>query len=341
MSRAVSPPSIVSLEVHPTHLTRYIGGGVIFPASFDTALREREGRDMSKKLLMAIAMLVSSITGRAETLQPEGWWWGSGMGYDLTGSELAYAVKYVDGKHLQPQTPHDNINHAYVIGCNDVEVETIPRIVQYRWSRWDGTNCVGQVLKQYIVTNIVPFAFSHSPRLSHITIADTFEVIGSSAFADCKALTGVTIPNSVTRIGNSAFSGCTSLQSIVIPDSVTSIGSSAFSGCTSLKNVTLPKGMKSLKDSVFYGCNGLQDLTFLRDVTHIGNSTFSSCAGLKNVSIPEGVTYIGTNAFSSCKNLTRVVIPSTVTYIGTGNYNNGSYVSGTTARSTGVAVCWM
>ena len=54
--------------------------------------------------------------------------------------------------------------------------------------------------------------------------------------------THITIPESVNSIGNSAFSYCKSLTSIQLPESVTSIGNSAFDGCTSLISIYIPKG---------------------------------------------------------------------------------------------------
>jgi hypothetical protein len=50
-------------------------------------------------------------------------------------------------------------------------------------------------------------------------------------------LTSITIGNSVESIGESAFSGCTSLTSITIPDSVKSIEAKAFDLCFSLTDI--------------------------------------------------------------------------------------------------------
>ena len=51
------------------------------------------------------------------------------------------------------------------------------------------------------------------------------------------SLGSITIGDSVQTIGSSAFSGCSGLTEITIPDSVTSIGGFAFSGCSALKDV--------------------------------------------------------------------------------------------------------
>ena len=70
-----------------------------------------------------------------------------------------------------------------------------------------------------------------------VTIPNSVESIGYSAFHHCSGLTSVTIPNSVTSIGSGAFWGCTGLTSVTIGNSVTSIGEDAFAYCPKLLSV--------------------------------------------------------------------------------------------------------
>ena len=56
--------------------------------------------------------------------------------------------------------------------------------------------------------------------------------IGEFAFSDCNKFDSLTIPNSVQTIGRSAFSGCTGFTgTLTIPNSVQTIKKEAFYGC--------------------------------------------------------------------------------------------------------------
>lgn len=116
-----------------------------------------------------------------------------------------------------------------------------------------------------------------------ITISNTIEIIGNSAFRGCKTLKHITIPKSVTKIGWGAFAGCTSLQSIVIPDSVTEIGSSAFKGCTTLKSIDIPNKVTAIGSNTFRGCAGLQSVEIHNSATKIDPSAFEGCTTLKSI----------------------------------------------------------
>ena len=67
--------------------------------------------------------------------------------------------------------------------------------------------------------------------------------IGTNAFSYCTHLTSVTIPDSINIIGSSAFYACR-LTSVTVPKSVTSIGDFAFGYCP-LTNVTIHTGVLS------------------------------------------------------------------------------------------------
>jgi hypothetical protein len=152
----------------------------------------------------------------------------------------------------------------------------------------------------------------------------TIKEIPGNAFYDsstnkgCATLTGITIPDSVESIGESAFDGCTSLTAITvdtnnasfssqngvlynkdkttltqypegktgaftIPNSVTSIGFSAFIGCTSLTGVTIPDSVTSIARAAFYNCTSLANVTIGNGVTSIGEWAFFNCTDLTSV----------------------------------------------------------
>ena len=176
-----------------------------------------------------------------------------------------------------------------------------------------------------------------------MTIGNSVESIGGSAFDYCSSLTSIsvdinnqyyssengnlfnkdkttiiqyaigktdtqyTIPDSVTSIGSHAFYECSSLESVTIGNSVTSIGYNAFYECSNLKSVVIPDSVESIGDGAFGGCSSLESVTIGNSVTSIGSYAFYECSSLESVTIGNSVESIGSNAFfSGCSSLTDV-----------------------------------
>ncbi len=176
------------------------------------------------------------------------------------------------------------------------------------------------------VTSIGRQAFYNHEEVSEITIPDSVESIGSSAFSSCTDIKTATMPalaisyipqNSLATvtitkgdIGNHAFSFCTGLKTVTIGDGVQSIGQQAFDRCTGLQTLTIGEGVQSIGSSAFSDCTGLTEITIPDSVTSIGNNAFSGCAGLQTVKIGEGVQSIGERAFEGCTGMTKVNVTS-------------------------------
>lgn len=139
----------------------------------------------------------------------------------------------------------------------------------------------------YNVTEIGVQSF-FSSSLTSVTIPDSVEIIGASAFSNNNNLTSATIGEGVTSIGTSAFFGA-DLSSIIIPNNVVSIGNQAFD------------------------LNNLTSVTFGTGLTTIGLKAFLN-NNLTNVVLPQSLTTIKGEAFKG-NNLTSVTIPENVTTI--------------------------
>lgn len=77
------------------------------------------------------------------------------------------------------------------------------------------------------VKYIGDYSFFNMKNIISLTIGDTVETIGYSAFAGCN-ITSFTIPASVTEINDRAFVNNKNMTSATIPPTVTYIGAKAF-----------------------------------------------------------------------------------------------------------------
>lgn len=100
-----------------------------------------------------------------------------------------------------------------------------------------------------------------SNSIGNIVISNSLTEIPDFAFNNCN-IKEVTIGNSVQTVGYSAFYGCAMLESVVVPESVTKITSYAFYRCSMLKTVYY-KG----------GAEGWANITIGKNGNDISNAT--------------------------------------------------------------------
>ena len=149
-------------------------------------------------------------------------------------------------------------------------------------------------------TDTIPeYAFSGHSDLKTITFPGSLKEIGQWAFRDT-SLSSVTIPDTVQKIGSTAFAKCTSLSKVNIPKSVTEMNGDIFNGCTNLKTAG-PVGSGS--NIEFGWTDEIPDAAFLGDDK------------LTKITIPEGITKIGWWAFNQCDSLNKIIIPGSVSEV--------------------------
>ena len=122
----------------------------------------------------------------------------------------------------------------------------------------------------YNITEIGVQSF-FSSSLTSVTIPDSVEIIGASAFSNNNNLTSATIGEGVTSIGTSAFFGA-DLSSIIIPNNVVSIGQQAFD------------------------LNSLTSVTFGTSLITVGLKAFSN-NNLTSIALPQSLITIKGEAF--------------------------------------------
>ena len=114
----------------------------------------------------------------------------------------------------------------------------------------------------------------------------------------------VTIPDTVEVVGESAFENNQKVQFVVIPKSVKRLDAYVFWGCNNLEEVVLGKGLTAVDEFSFAGCSGLQQITIPENVQSIESQAFAGCTNLKDIYIPATVTSIAEDAFLNCDHVT-------------------------------------
>lgn len=110
-----------------------------------------------------------------------------------------------------------------------------------------------------------------------VTIPDTVEVVGESAFENNQKVQLVVIPKSVKRLDAYVFWGCTNLEEVVLGKGLTAVDEYSFAGCTGLKQITIPENVQSIESQAFAGCTNLTDVYISPEVTSIAEDAFLNC----------------------------------------------------------------
>lgn len=293
-----------------------------------------------------------------------------GVLYNKDASVLIqYAVGNAQTSFAIPSTVTELRPYAFE-GCTALTAITIPNTVTVIGKyAFDGCSALEQAtvslnavkslpksnLKTLILTDgttIEDSQFAGYANLTSVTIPDTVNAIGASAFYNCVSLKTINIPNGVVTIEPSTFGGCVALQTLALPDSVTSIGASAFAGCVALETAPISASVVSVGANAFNGCAALTSVTIPLRLTSIGSQAFACCSSLTSITvvadhtayasvngdlydrdvttliqyaigktdatiaIPATVTTIAPYAVYQASALTGLVIPDTVTTVG-------------------------
>ena len=142
--------------------------------------------------------------------------------------------------------------------------------------------------------------------------ASDFRIEGSTLVKYRGTEKNVSVPDTVEVIGESAFENNTKIELVVLPNSVKRIEKYAFWGCSNLDTVVLGKGLSKVDDYAFAGCKGLEQMTIPSNVKSIGIQAFGDCVNLRNISIPPETISIHETAFDGCYKLTFHCEPGTV-----------------------------
>ena len=120
--------------------------------------------------------------------------------------------------------------------------------------------------------------------------------IGDNAFSGNGGIEAVSMPDSIEHIGASAFENCTALSEVRFSQNLRTIGNYAFCN-TGLYEISLPESLRELCEGAFYSNSGFEQIKIPYGVETIGDYAFGQCDMLEQVYIPVTVNHIGINGF--------------------------------------------
>ena len=169
-----------------------------------------------------------------------------------------------------------------------------------------------------------PWAEEGMPAVKKLVVNSGITYIGDSAFEGLDQLVSVSLPDTMEYIGWSAFSDCASLTSIVIPEGIDGLCDFTFARCTSLRSVKLPSTMRWIDGCIFSGCTSLQDIVLPEGLTDITWQMFKDCTSLRSITIPGSIMSVSNDAFSGCTALTSVIFGGSRTDWENMTFNTGN-----------------
>lgn len=137
-------------------------------------------------------------------------------------------------------------------------------------------------------------------------------------FVSMEDWSSISLPDTIENIGTSAFNSCTKLKTINIPKNLKTLGEFAFTNCSSIKKITCSssnKYFKVVKNSIYdkkvktlLFCPSAKTLSLPGTVTEVGKYACYYNKNLKSVVIPKDVKTIGEGAFGTCESLSKITI---------------------------------
>lgn len=188
-------------------------------------------------------------------------------------------------------------------------------------------------------------------------VPNTVKTIDANAFIACKNLEEITIADSVEKIGDSAFYG-SKLKTINLGGGITNISNKPFYGAWNLTNINvitendkyesengilfnkgktilikyppaiingevyeIPNTVVEIGPQSFYRSQ-IKNVIIPSSVKKIGSESFFQCYNLEEVNLPEGLERIEWRALYGCHKIKTIVVPSSVTFIVGEAFNN-------------------
>lgn len=199
-------------------------------------------------------------------------------------------------------------------------VDKAALLSKYDWTDTKNTELLGKYITTRSVTLpqklkiVAAKAFYGNTNMTwtNAALPTTIELIGESAFEECKCIKEVIVPSRTKEIGKRAFFGCCEykklddkMQGYVVYDvnkdsglreidmtqanSLTTIGDNAFA-LNTITNCTIPDKVTVLPQALFQDCYYLQKVTCSDNTQEVKEKVFSNCKSLVSITIPAQAT---------------------------------------------------
>lgn len=193
------------------------------------------------------------------------------------------------------------------------------------------TGCyITELIIENGVKSIMDGAFAGEMYLESVTLPDSIEFIGDSAFADT-AITSVSLPKNLQSFNGTIFNSQSFLSYHVSPENpyfksvngvvyskdmtelvAYPVGKYANGGANIFK---IPETVTKIGDYAFLNCKHTS-FSIPSTVKSIGMQAFAGNTDLSTIDILNGVESIYDGAFLACNSITSFHLPTSVNYIG-------------------------
>lgn len=198
------------------------------------------------------------------------------------------------------------------------------------WKTALGSRYINELVIEDGVKSIMEGAFYGEEKLESVTLPDSLEFIGDSAFADT-GIQSVVLPKNLQTFNGTIFNSQNFKQYSVSPENpyfkavdgvvyskdmkelvAFPIGRFADGGAN---NFVFPESVKKIGDYAFLNCKH-NTFTIPGSVKDIGKQAFAGNTELTDIDILNGVERIFDGVFLSCDKVSSYHLPSSVNYIG-------------------------
>ena len=171
-------------------------------------------------------------------------------------------------------------------------------------------------------------------KTGNVNVKDGTVVICSSA-AQAGSISSITLPDSLEEIGSSAFYGC-KIKTVNWSKGLKRIGMDAFSYSALSGNVTLPQGLLEIGIRAFEYTNitSLEIPGSVMEINYLG-----TCNSLQKVILNEGTQIIG-HSFEYCRGINTIILPKSLTTIEPFAFKGSSSSTKITAYYAGEKSDW-